>query len=124
MKRFWYGVLTGVALCSVLILTGIPGITRGTLQIIDDNAVARWQAARLAFLSDAAFLACATEKDLRQAAEARGWEVETVNLATEQIPERLDDATFAIRIHVRPPMPLDKDPGDIEGFDDRGCLMR
>ncbi|MEL7099313.1 MAG: hypothetical protein AAGM84_10840 [Pseudomonadota bacterium] len=117
MKRFLQGVLTGVALFSVLILTGIPGVMPNVLARLDRAAMSEWRLARLMFLTDVAFLACATPDDVRTAAEARGWGVEV------EVP-REDGVSAALRVHTRPIAPFDKEPGELSRFDDRGCLMR
>ncbi|MEO0939099.1 MAG: hypothetical protein AAFY38_13175 [Pseudomonadota bacterium] len=117
MKRFIQGLLTGVALSSLLLLTGIPGVLPNVIDRLDRAAMAEWRLARLRFLTDVAFLSCASPNDLRAAAEVRGWGVEV------EVP-REEGVTALLRIHTRPEQPFDKDPGDLARFDERGCLMR
>jgi hypothetical protein len=124
MKRFCAGLLCGIALACGLILTGVPGVLPGMYARMDQRATNDWQVAKLLMLRDTAFLACAGQEDIRHAAQIRGWEVEIINPDTAAMPRQLQDAHWALRIHTRPAPPLATEPGDIYGFDSRGCLMR
>ncbi|MEM8576818.1 MAG: hypothetical protein AAGF60_03120 [Pseudomonadota bacterium] len=124
MKRFVQGLLIGVAGFALVILIGIPGVSPGALARMDRAGVDAWKAARASFTGDVAARACATQDHVRAAADARGWDVETVIVGSEPLPERLSTARYALRIHTRPPLPFAKDPGDVEGFDAAGCLIR
>jgi len=124
VKRFVQGLLCGIALFSLLVLTGIPGLMPGALERMDRAGIAAWKEARHAFARDLAAAGCTGQDAVRAAATARGWEVETVIVGTTRLPQRLSSARYALRVHTVPGLPFDKAPGDLEGFDAEGCLIR
>jgi len=117
VKRFIQGLLCGVALFAVLILTGVPGVMPNVLDRIERAEIARWHSAQVAFYTDIAFLSCASPDDVRTAAQARNWPVQ------ETVP-RKDGVTAALTVNVQPRHPGNPDPYEYIRFDDRGCLMR
>ena len=91
------------------------------LQAADAKGVSRFQGALTGFYCDLLRTRCVTSSEVIQAAEARGWKVETdparfSHLSAEQRRNRLV-------IHVEPPMPFSKEPGVAFRFGADGCLM-
>lgn len=116
---FWRGLASGLALTALLWITG-AGVAPNILERLDRQGINNWRAAQNALIQDAASRACTTETDLIAAAEARNWRTEP---GRGYIPNHLQAAHTLLRIHVVPGVPFDKEPGDLFGFDARGCLL-
>lgn len=121
-RSFVIGLTTGLLVALLLWITG-AGVAPNVLDRLDKQAINNWRVAREALLRDAAFRACVTENMVRQAATAKGLKVETHDKGTFRTPEYLAQAASVLRVHVVPGLPFDKDPGDLFGFDDQGCLL-
>ncbi|MEP3346513.1 MAG: hypothetical protein ABJN34_15790 [Litoreibacter sp.] len=109
----------------VLCIGGFTGYVARDLQDIFSDlntaGVIDWQASRMDLIEELAVSACATASDLREAADARGWQIGP-DFNPGSAP--FDQAVEVLWVDVTPGLPFSKWDREPFGFDQNGCLLR